>query len=295
MGAGLSGLAAAIQSALGGHSVLVLESAKELGEVSCKIRISIVCHFRNVIAIFAKYRAVGLTRTCQQVGAGLQVTPNASKLLQRWGLSESLWASVAKPNSLNIRRHSDGKVLYCEKDFGTEMQRKYGAPFANIHRVDLQKALYERAWELGVEFRFGQRISEADISNGRVTSMSGESFEGNLVVGADGLWSKCAEVLLSRQDKPAATGDIVYRIILNADDIPDQDLKDRVTNPEINFWFGPGSHVVSYSVRAGTMLNIVLMCPDDLPPEISRKEGSCEELRQLFSTWDPTRVLLFRM
>ena len=78
------------------------------------------------------------------------------------------------------------------------MQRKYGAPFANIHRVDLQKALYERARELGVNFRFGQQINEADIDNGRVTSVDGESFEGNLIIGADGLWSKCREALLGR-------------------------------------------------------------------------------------------------
>ena len=195
---------------------------------------------------------------------------------------------MAKPKCLNIRRYSDGKVLYGEQNFGMEMQQKYGAPFANIHRVDLQKALYERACQLGVDFRFGQRIAEADISNGRVTSMNGEIFEGDLIIGADGLWSRCREALLGRQDKPKATGDIVYRIILNADEIPDQDLKARVTNPEINFWFGPDSHVVSYSVRAGTMLNIVLMCPDDLAPDVSREEGSCEELRELFSAWDPT-------
>jgi len=168
------------------------------------------------------------------------------------------------------------------------MQQKYGAPFANIHRVDLQKALYERALELGVDFRFGQRISEADINDGRVTSMNGESFQGDLIIGADGLWSRCREALLGTSDVPKATGDIVYRIILKADDIPDQDLKERVMNPEINFWFGPDSHVVSYSVRAGTMLNIVLMRPDDMPPNVSRKEGSCEELKEIFSTWDPT-------
>lgn len=168
------------------------------------------------------------------------------------------------------------------------MQRKYGAPFANIHRVDLQKALYERARELGVDFRFGQRIVDADISNRRVTSTDGESFEGDLIIGADGLWSTCREALLGKQDKPKATGDLVYRIILCADDIAEQDLKERVTNPEINFWFGPDSHAVSYSVRAGTMINIVLICPDDLPAEVSRQEGSCDELRALFSTWDPT-------
>lgn len=168
------------------------------------------------------------------------------------------------------------------------MQRQYGAPFVNIHRVDLQQALWERARELGVDFVFDQRIAHVDIKNRTLTSTTRESFTGDLIIGADGLWSACREALLRKQDKPKATGDIVYRIILDAANIPDQDLRDRVTNPEINIWGGPDSHVVSYSVRAGTALNIVLMTPDDLPAEVSRQEGSCDELRQLFSTWDPT-------
>lgn len=168
------------------------------------------------------------------------------------------------------------------------MQQEYHAPFANIHRVDLQKAMFKRAEELGVKFRFGQRIAEADINNACVTSTTGEKFEADLIIGADGLWSRCRETLLGKQDKPIPTGDIVYRIILKADEIPDQDLRDRVTNPEINFWFGPDRHVLSYSVRAGTMLNIVAMVPDDLPPELSKADASREELEALFSSWDPT-------
>lgn len=239
----------------------------------------------------AHWATYHLTLSFHQVGAGLQVTPNASKLLKQWGLSESLWNSIAKPGSLNIRRYSDGKILYTEQGYGKDMELRYGAPFVDIHRVDLQKALYDRALQLGIAFKFGQRIAEVDIAGGRVSSTTSEQFYGDLIIGADGLWSRCREALLGRQDRPQATGDIVYRIILNADDILDQDLRERVTRPAINFWFGPDSHVVSYSVRAGTMLNIVLMCPDDLPPEISKKEGSCEELRELFSTWDPMLVM----
>lgn len=222
-----------------------------------------------------------------QVGAGLQITPNSSRLLARWGLSESLWKSVAKPNALNIRRYSDGKILFREQDYGEYIERRYGSAFLDIHRVDLQNAMFYRAKELGVEFKFGCRITDVAMDEARVTSVSGELFEGDLIIGADGLWSRCREVLLGNQDKPSPTGDIAYRITLKATDIPDGELLDRVRTPAVNIWFGPDSHVVSYSVRNGTMINIVLMVPDDLPPDVSRKPGSVEELRQLFSNWDP--------
>ena len=194
---------------------------------------------------------------------------------------------MAKPNALNIRRYTDGKILFGQQNYGPEVGRKYGSEFLNIHRVDLQNALFDRAKNLGVEIKFSTKVAEVAINGGRVTSALGDIFEGDLVIGADGIWSRCREVLLGSQDKPNPTGDIAYRIILRATDIPDEDLRERVRKPAINIWFGPDSHVVSYSVRNGTMVNIVLMCPDDLPRDVSRKSGSVEELRQLFSNWDP--------
>lgn len=206
-------------------------------------------------------------------------------------MPDSLWKNVAKPSSLNVHRYSDGKIIYQEPEYNTEMLAKYGSQFFNIHRVDLQQALWKRATDLGVEFIFGEKICDIDIDDARVSTRSSGTLQGDLVIGADGLWSRCREILLGRQDRPIPAGDIVYRIVLDVKDIPDADLKDVVANPVINFWFGPDSHVVSYSLRAGTMLNIVLMRPDDLPPEISRKEGSVEEMREIFSTWDPMFVL----
>lgn len=223
-----------------------------------------------------------------QVGAGLQITPNSSRILSTWGLSASLWSSVAKPNALNIRRYSDGKILFGESDYGEYLEHRYGSPFVDIHRVDLQNALFTRARDLGVELRFGCRIIDVVMDDARVRSSSGEEFQGDLIIGADGLWSRCREVLSGIQDPPTPTGDIAYRITLEATDIPEGKLRDRVMNPELNIWFGPDSHVVSYSVRNGAMVNIVLMVPDDLPPEVSKKSGSVEEMRQLFSNWDPT-------
>jgi salicylate hydroxylase len=129
-----------------------------------------------------------------------------------------------------------------------------------------------------------------DLERSLVTSESGRQFQGDLVVGADGLWSRCREIFLKMSDRPNPTGDLAYRIILNSKDIPDDDLREIVTNPSVNFWFGPGGHVVSYSVRSSDMLNIVFMYPDDLPPDVSRKESSMEEMRALFKSWDPTFV-----
>ena len=224
------------------------------------------------------------------MGAGLQITPNSSKLLARWGLSESLWKSIAKPDALNIRRYSDGKILFGEQDYGRYIEQKYGSAFVDIHRVDLQIALFNRAKELGVEFKFGCRVNDIEMDDARVISSSGDVFKADLIIGADGLWSRCREILLGNQDKPNPTGDIAYRITLKATDIPVGELRDRVANPALNIWFGPDSHVVSYSVRNGTTINIVLTAPDDLPPDVSKQPGSVEEVRQLFSTWDPVLV-----
>lgn len=225
--------------------------------------------------------------TDSQIGAGLQVSPNASRLLLKWGLSESFWSSAARPNSLNFRRYSDGKILFREQNYGPDMKRKYGSEVLNISRADVQKGLYHRAQELGVEFHFGTRVVEVDMDGGRVTSTAGLEFQGDLVIGADGIWSRCREVLLGKQDHPEATGDLVYRIILKAEDVPAGDLRDKITNPELNFWFGPDSHAISYSIRGGTVLGLGLVRPDDLPPGVSKKEGSVEEMKELFRDWDP--------
>jgi salicylate hydroxylase len=100
--------------------------------------------------------------------------------------------------------------------------------------------------------------------------------------------------LLGQSDDPLPTGDLAYRIVLTVDQIEhDQELKEWVTKPAVHFWVGPHSHVVGYSMKAGTMYNLVLLCPDNLPKGVSKMNGSVEEMRGLFVNWDPilTRFL----
>ncbi|TKA68833.1 hypothetical protein B0A49_05241 [Cryomyces minteri] len=262
VGAGLSGLSAAISCALAGHNVLILESAKELAEV----------------------------------GAGLQITPNASRLFQQWGVNERLEKLAAEPTFLAVHRYSDGKILALEKDFNLKVRSKYGAPFWDLHRVDLQLTLAERAKELGVKVQLGARVADIDFDSPSLVLDSGVKYTADVIVAADGLWSKCRECFLKQTDQkdmPLPTGDLAYRIVLRLEELEDPELREWISKPSVHFWIGPGSHAVGYSLRGGTMYNIVLLVPDDLPLDVARAQGSVEEMTKLFSNWDPilTRFL----
>ncbi|KAK7186468.1 FAD binding domain-containing protein [Paraphaeosphaeria sporulosa] len=254
VGAGLGGLASAISIAQSGHAVTVFESAKELAEV----------------------------------GAGLQLTPNCTKILQRYGLSDSFWASAAEPTSLTVHRYT-GSVLAHDETFAHTTRARYGAPFLDMHRCDLQQALYERAKALGITFRFRSKITGLELDQPRpaVSTEGGSRTVADLIVASDGLWSRCRSQFLGREDPPKPTGDLAYRVVLELDQIEDAELRRWVSEPTCHFWIGPGAHAVGYSLRGGKMYNIVLLVPDDLPEGVSRQPGSIEEMRALFKDWDP--------
>lgn len=277
VGAGLGGLSAAISCAVAGHNVVVLEGAKQLAEVRIK-------------ALFCQKSAYEFG---SQIGAGLQITPNASRLLRRWGLEDAINTLAAEPTFLAVHRYSNGETLAMEEEFDVKMRKKYGAPFVDMHRVDLQKALHAKAIELGVDVRLGARVSKVDCDAAEIYLESGDKVVGDLVVAADGLWSRCRESFLRQKDQPLPTGDLAYRIVLTLDQITDTELKEWISKPSVHFWIGPGAHAVGYSLRASTMYNIVLLCPDNLPKDVARQSGSVDEMRELFAGWDPllTRFL----
>lgn len=186
-----------------------------------------------------------------------------------------------------------GKVLSHSPNFSTDIRSRYdNAPFVDLHRVDLQQALYARAKELGVKFRLGCRVKSADTNSPgqpSVTLTTDEIITADLIIAADGLWSACRASFTGTTDAPKPTGDLAYRVVLDADKdlADDRELYDWVTKPKVHFWVGPGAHAVGYSLRGGKMYNIVLLVPDDLPEGVSRTAGDVEEMRALFDGWDP--------
>jgi salicylate hydroxylase len=214
------------------------------------------------------------------------VTPNSSKILKRWGVPERLWTLAAEPTSLIVHRYT-GKVLAMEDDFNQKIRAKYGAPFVDLYRVDMQQCMYERAQELGVVFKLGEKVDYIDFDLPEITCESGVTQKADLIIAADGLWSKCRNCFLGTNDQPLPTGDLAYRVLLKLEDIEDPELRLWVKYPSVHFWIGPGAHAVGYSLRGGSMYNIVLLVPDDLPEGVSKQRGSIEEMKALFKNWDP--------
>jgi salicylate hydroxylase len=201
-------------------------------------------------------------------------------------LPPSFWEAGAEPSKLTVHRYN-GDILAREPSFSKKIRQRYGAPFIDMHRADLQRALVTRAKELGVQFFLGERVSDIDFDDTSVSTEAGCSYHSDLIVATDGLWSKCRELYLGRKDEPLPTGDLAYRIVLNASDIADAELRTWIRDPECHFWIGPGSHVVGYSLKGGEQFNLVLLCPDNLPAGTARQSGSLEEMQKLFEGWDP--------
>lgn len=217
-GGGIGGLAAAVACAQQGVSVQLLERAAQLSEV----------------------------------GAGIQIGPNVTRILQAWGLGAALAQVAAFPKQLQARDAQTGRVLGT-LPLGERAQARYGAPYATIHRADLQALLQRAVQSAGVEMLLGQTVqgwqdSEAAL---QVNTVQGLSFQASALIGADGLWSGVRQQLLG--DAPVRfTGHLAYRALVAQADLPTHLRSDQVT-----VWMGPRLHVVHYPVRSGQWLNLV--------------------------------------
>ncbi|RDL32004.1 uncharacterized protein BP5553_09406 [Venustampulla echinocandica] len=258
IGAGIAGLSGAISTKLANpeHKVTILESVHELAEI----------------------------------GAGLQLTPNATRLFKPWGIYDRLLPFAAAPGCLNVRRFDGTKVLSSTPNFQAQIAERYPGPFWDLHRVDLQHAMVCRCEELGVILRLSSKVVSVDFANAEVTIESGENIQGDVVLCTDGLWSAARSQFLGKQSPPIPTGDLAYRISIDTSTMSGTDapeLKKFIEACHVNFWAGPRTHVASYSVRGGSVFNLGLLCPDDLPPSVAKQEGDLNEMKELFEGWDP--------
>ena len=217
-GGGIGGLAAAVACAQRGVPVQLLERAAQLSEV----------------------------------GAGIQIGPNVTRILQAWGLGAALAQVAAFPEQLQALDAQTGQVLGT-LTLGARAQATYGAPYATIHRADLQALLHRAAQSAGVDLRLGQSVqgwqgSEAAL---QVNTAQGLSLLASALIGADGVWSAVRQQLLG--DAPARfTGHLAYRALMAQADLPAHLRSDQVT-----VWMGPRLHVVHYPVCSGQWLNLV--------------------------------------
>ena len=192
------------------------------------------------------------TETLREVGAGIQLGPNATRILAAWGLDEALRAVAAQPRQLRVRDGGGGHEVGTMR-LGPAFMQRYGAPYLTVHRADLQAVLLQGARDAGAEVRLGSRIATVLPGPREVRLDIGDSGhdEGDVLVGADGVWSQVRQQVCN-DGPPRPTGHLAYRTLALQRDLPA-----ALRSEDVTVWLGPRLHVVAYPVRAGEMLNVV--------------------------------------
>ncbi|MTD53345.1 FAD-dependent monooxygenase [Amycolatopsis pithecellobii] len=216
------------------------------------------------------------------VGAGIQLAPNASKLLHRLGLRDELMRTAARPRALRRRRWRDGQVLG-HTVLGQHCVELYGAPYYTMHRADLHRMLADALPEGTV--RLGS--SCVGVETGDVTAVrfaTGAAERADVVIGADGIHSVVRQSLVI--DTPRFTGEAIYRGLVPRQDVPFRD-------EEIVSWLGPGRHCVCYPVSAGRSFAFSATVPAAHGAQESwSAQGSRAELTAAYADWhDDVRQL----
>lgn len=220
-------------------------------------------------------------KTLSEVGAGIQVSPNASRILHRLGLADCLAEMGVKPLAWHQRRWDDGKTLL-RTPLGEAVETAFGFPHYQMHRADVLGAL-ARAFppeRLHVGHRLtmlvdrGEQV-EAEFENGtRITV--------DVLVGADGIHSTVRHTLFG-PEKPHFTGCVAYRGLVSADQLTHLDLE--VT---AQVWMGPGKHFVHYYVRNRRLVNFVAIIDQDTwTRESWTDRGEVSDALAAYAGWHP--------
>jgi salicylate hydroxylase len=250
-GGGIGGLTAALALAAKGFRVVVVEQAERL----------------------------------EETGAGIQLSPNATRVLTALGLAERLAAVAVAPSAVAIRTYRGREIV--RVPLGSFAQRRYGAPYWVVHRADLQAALLGavRA-NPDITLRLGARVEDfASHAKGITvelgTATGTEDEHGIALIGADGLWSTLRARL--GDDRPLR---FAHRTAWRAM-LPARLLIPEFRETVVSLWLGPDAHLVFYPVHAGDALNVVAIVRDEWDGSGWSAPGTREELLAHYSRWPP--------
>jgi len=251
VGGGIGGLGAALALARKGVRVRLLESLKEFGEV----------------------------------GAGLQIAPNCTRILHDYGLLDEIRSLGVQPESMVMKDAVDASEL-TRLDLA-DLERRYGFPYLVIHRSDLHATLLEACRRAGVELLNDSEVVgyENTDRGGRVTLADGRTEEAEVVIAADGLHSVARRLVAD--DQPVNSAYVAYRAAVPIAQVREHD----VSQTDVVVYVGPRCHFVQYPLRGGEMLNQVAVfesssalageddwgTPDELDAAFA---ATCEQVEQ---------------
>ncbi|MFM0095833.1 FAD-dependent monooxygenase [Paraburkholderia nemoris] len=224
-----------------------------------------------------------------EIGAGVQMTPNAVKVLNALGLAEKLKAIGFLPEAMTGRNWESARQLF-RTPLKEICPKLFGADFYHVHRADLHAILTEGLDMRNVTFNAVCTDVEQQGEKAIAHFRDGSSFEADLIVGADGIHSVVRDGLWGKT--PASfTGHMCWRALVPVDKHPLQ-----FASPDASFWMGPKAHIVTYYVKGGAAVNIVAVAESaDWVAESWTQPSSREELLAAFEGWHSDIVSLFRM
>ncbi len=248
VGGGIGGLTAALALGRAGYRVAVYEQAPEFSEI----------------------------------GAGIMLTPNATRVLRHLGLEAALDRAALRPSASVYRRFDDASVIG-DAPLAEAMETAYGAPYFHIHRSDLLDVLLAAVRAQGAaELSAGRMARDCSQEGGEVTVQfrNGDAAVGDLLLACDGIRSTLRGRLLAGAE-PRFRGQVAWRSLVPADGLPE-----RVTARESVVWIGRDRHIVQYVLRGGSLVNYVAIAVQDRwTGEGWTRPAKRSELRAGFAGW----------
>ncbi|MHA7772278.1 FAD-dependent monooxygenase [Roseibium sp. M-1] len=253
-GAGIGGLAAALALRARGHDIVVMDKARSLSEV----------------------------------GAGLQLSPNACAVLDRLGVLKALEPHAFAPDCMKLRSAATGRQL-AAVELGDFIKDRHGYPFWEIHRGDLQRVLLEKVQATdGIDVRLASQVLDLEPTpyDHLACIFQDQNVTGNLsckaLIGADGVWSKVRQ-LVPGHEIAHYSGQVAYRALVPVASVPVRWRR------EAGIWFHRDAHLVHYPVRGGRELNIVALAEESWKDETWSAKADKETVLKVFRSW-PTEV-----
>jgi salicylate hydroxylase len=222
------------------------------------------------------------TEELRELGAGVQIAPNGSRVLCELGLEAAMAAIASIPVGKEVRLFTTGQAWKLQ-DLGTEAMSRYAAPYWMVHRGDFHRVLAEALLARApASLHVGARVTgfEQDASSVTLLLSDGRRIRGDLLIGADGVHSQIRRALFG-EGRATFTGFMAWRGV-----VPMQRLPERLRRPFGTNWIGPHGHVVTYPLRRGELLNFVTAIErDDWRVESWSERGSIEECQRDFGRW----------
>ncbi|KAI9723182.1 MAG: hypothetical protein M1828_004285 [Chrysothrix sp. TS-e1954] len=254
IGGGIGGLAAAIAISQAGARVTVLEAASEIAEI----------------------------------GAGIQMTPNVSRLLIKWGVDKIIGDDLVRHEEMYLRKKDGTVVGHSAPD---RIERELGFPWWVVHRHHLLTGLLKTVERNRCNVTIDSQVTDVQhkTSDGkvRVKTHKGSTYVFDLVIGADGLSSVVRKTLFPDVSPKGLTNNSSYRATIPYSEVRKvPELLSIVSKPNMDVWMGPNGYVISYPISNGEIFNLVFS--HHRPYQmLGAEEVDFDDMRKEYADYDP--------